>query len=556
MKANVFKWLGSLLLMVVAIVTGAASGVMMADAVAMTDGGKTIDGALTATAGADAVPDLYMSDVDKRITKIRPMATPIDQISRYSKAEDASSMEVKYYSVGTKPIRTILTAAVTAQASGTTVALSVENPSMFDERDTIRVVGVKGYKEDGATVAIEDLVLRVMSADTNGNPVVSAVNGKANADGLCIWLPAIANGATLIRMGRACGELDAQSGVFSNLPTSETQYCQNFMIQVEQSTFDQMWSEKEVDWTFSDLEEDSVFDMRLGMENTTLFGAKSKINHPLLKNQNLYFTGGLWWMAGKDIIVGAWDPIKGETVISDDNLVDLCKESFTGVGAGNKRKVLVAGSNLVAAFSKIKSEKYRMRDSVEAWNLKFKSFDTNFGEILLIHGELFDINDMSDYGFLFDPSFLTKKVFLAFKRSVLDLKQSGQRNSKAVVLQEVSCMYLRYKKAHARIRLAPEGTLTPIISCEPSDLDITATTAKAEAATIVISGVNLTAAVTATLTGTDKALFTKAGTLSAAGGTLVITYTPVAAGTHVARLTLSSTGAEDVVISLQGTAAE
>lgn len=175
--------------MVVAIVTGAASGVMMADAVAMTDGGKTIDGALTATAGADAVPDLYMSDVDKRITKIRPMATPIDQISRYSKAEDASSMEVKYYSVGTKPIRTILTAAVTAQASGTTVALSVENPSMFDERDTIRVVGVKGYKEDGATVATEDLVLRVMSADTNGNPVVSAVNGKANADGLRIWLP-------------------------------------------------------------------------------------------------------------------------------------------------------------------------------------------------------------------------------------------------------------------------------------------------------------------------------------------------------------------------------
>lgn len=551
-KIDFFKYVGSLLLILIAFVTGASGGVLMADAVAMTDGGQTIDGALTVTEGTAAVSDLYMSDVDQRITKIRPMATPIDQISRYSKALDASSMEIKYYSVGTRPIKTILTDAVTAQSSGTTVALTVENPSMFDEADTIRVVGVKGFVNGTATRSAEDLVLRVHGADTSGNPVVYAVNGKSNGNGLNIWLPALSADTILIRMGRACGELDAQSGIFSNLPTPETQYCQNFMMQVEQSTFDKMWSEKEVQWTFSDLEEDGIFDMRLGQENTYLFGAKGLIQHPLMKNQSIYFTEGIWWMAGKDIVVGSWDPIKGEVYITDDELVDITKDLFTGVGVGNKRKILFAGSDLLAAFSKIKSEKFRMREAVEAWNLKFKSFDTEFGEILVIHHELFDQNEMSKSGLVIDPAFLTKKVFLSFQKNALDLKKSGTRNSKAVVLQEVACLYLRYKKAHARMVLAPEGDLTPIITCTPADLTFAATTTAPQAKSLVITGTNLTAAVTATISGGDSAKFTKAGTLTTDGGTLVITYTPTAAATNSARLTLSSTGAADVIVSLEG----
>lgn len=551
-KIAVFKWVGSLLLVMLALVTGATSGVMMADAVALADGGKTVDGALTVTEGKAAVSELYMSDVDQRITKIRPMATPIDQISRYSKALDASSMEIKYYSVGTRPIKTVLNTAVTAQASGTTVALDVENPAMFDEADTIRVIGVKGRVNGTATLSTEDLVLRVLNADTNGNPVVYAVNGVTNGSGLNIWLPAIAKDAILIRMGRACGELDAQSGIFSNLPTSETQYCQNFMMQVEQSTFDKMWNEKEVEWSFSDLEEDGIFDMRLGQENTYLFGAKGLVQHPLMKNQSVYFTGGIWWMAGKDIVVGEWDAVKGETVITDDELVNIAKELFTGVGVGNKRKILFAGSDLLAAFSKIKSEKFRMREAVEAWDLKFKSFDTEFGEILVIHHELFNLNEMSKSGLVIDPSFLTKKVFMSFQNNALNLKDAGIRNSKAVVLQEVACLYLRYKKAHARMVLAPEGNLTPIISCTPASMTFAATTTAPSAATLVITGKNLTETVVATITGTDGAKFTKAGTLSADGGTLVVTYTPTAATTNSARLTLASAGAADVIVSLEG----
>ena len=209
-------------------------------------------------------------------------------------------------------------------------------------------------------------------------------------------------------MGKACGELDVQTGRFNNIPMPETQYCQNFMIQVEQSTFDKI-AAKEVNWNFSDIEEDGVYDMRLAMENTYLFGVKQVIKHIAKDGMNTWFTGGIWWMAGKDIEVGEWDTDKKCAIITDENLVDITKDLFVGTGIGNKRKILFCGSDMLSAFSKIKSEKFRLKDTVEVWNLKFKSWDTDFGEVLTIHHELFDVNGMSDCGFAMDPEYLSKK---------------------------------------------------------------------------------------------------------------------------------------------------
>ncbi|MEG1545505.1 MAG: hypothetical protein RR382_13460, partial [Tannerellaceae bacterium] len=87
--------------MLLAVLVGAPGSVCMAAAVDLPDGGKQVatgvggEGAATETGGREANPDLYLSDIDKRITKIRPMATPIDQISRYAKSVDSKSMEVK-----------------------------------------------------------------------------------------------------------------------------------------------------------------------------------------------------------------------------------------------------------------------------------------------------------------------------------------------------------------------------------------------------------------------------------------------------------------------------
>ena len=372
-------------------------------------------GIMTETQGRrDGDANFYMSDVDKRIVKIRPMATPIDQISRYAKSQSCDSFEVKYYSVGTRPIECKTSAAVAKQTSGASVSLPVDDANMFTLDDTIRVVGVKGTHDDKGVAYpadsdnVPDLVLCVCGKDPNSNlPVVYAVNGDLDSNGFATLVPAIPAGTTLVRMGKACGELDVQTGRFNNIPKPETQYCQNFMIQVEQSTFDKI-AAKEVNWSFSDIEEDGVYDMRLSQENTYLFGVKNVIKHVAKDGMNTWFTGGIWWMAGKDIEVGTWNDATKTAEISDENLVDITKDLFVGTGIGNKRKILFCGSDMLSAFSKIKSEKFRLKDTVEVWNLKFKSWDTDFGEILTIHHELFDANGMSDCGFALDPEYLLK----------------------------------------------------------------------------------------------------------------------------------------------------
>ncbi len=461
---------------VVTAVVSASTGVMMADASSLPDAGKTEggegtidatgDGIVTETRGrADGDANFYMSDVDKRIVKIRPMATPIDQISRYAKSSASNSFEVKYYSVGTREIKCTTTAEIAKQTTGASVKLPVADTNMFTLDDTIRVVGVKGVTDDKGNAYNQsdencpDLVLCVCGKDAETNmPIVYAVNGNVDSSSKQpILVPAIASGTTLVRMGKACGELDVQTGRFNNIPMPETQYCQNFMIQVEQSTFDKI-AAKEVNWGFSDVEEDGVYDMRLAMENSFLFGVKNVIKHTSKDGMSTWFTGGLWWMAGKDIEVGTWDSTNNCAVISDDNLVDITKDLFVGTGIGNKQKILFCGSDMLSAFSKIKSEKFRLKDTVEAWNLKFKSWDTDFGEVLTIHHELFDVNGMSDCGFALDPEYLSKKTHVSWARNVLDLQKAGIRRTDAVVIQEVSCLYLRYAKAHARLRLAKAGS--------------------------------------------------------------------------------------------------
>nr|DAQ03778.1 MAG TPA: hypothetical protein [Caudoviricetes sp.] len=464
------SFLCRIMLTLLAIVMGASNGVLTANASALPDAGKTnagaegtggTDGIATETQGrTDGDENFYMSDVDQRIIKIRPMATPVDQISRFAKSSSCDSFVVKYYSVGTREIKCTTTKKVEAMTTGASTSLPVSDTNMFTLDDTIRVVGVKGVTDPNTGKAytgsnIPDLVLCVCGKDASTNvPTVYAVNGSMdNTSKQPIFVPEIKSGATLVRMGKACGELDVQTGRFNNIPMPETQYCQNFMIQVEQSTFEKIAS-KEVNWNFSDLEEDGIYDMRLAMENSYLFGVKNVIKHIAKEGMNTWFTGGIWWMAGKDIEVGKWDAAKNCAVISDEDLVDITKDLFVGTGIGNKRKILLCGSDMLSAFSKIKSDKFRLKDTVEVWNLKFKSWDTDFGEVLTVHHELFDVNGMSDCGFALDPEYLSKKTHISWGRNILDLKKAGIRNTDAVVIQEVSCLYLRYAKAHARMKLA------------------------------------------------------------------------------------------------------
>lgn len=72
--------------------------------------------------------------------------------------------------------------------------------------------------------------------------------------------------------------------------------------------------------------------------------------------------------------------------------------------------------------------------------------------------------------------------------------------------------------------------------------------------TVNVTGLNLTGSITATVGGQDASMFSVSpASLGISGGELTISYAPTGVGNHTATITLSSAGAEDVTITVNGT---
>ena len=381
---------------------------------------------LTTEVTNQAVPGLLTNAIDKAVVKIRPMATPIDQISRMGHVRSVDSMDVDYYSVDTRvDSDSVISAEVSAESAGDDnplYVLTVSHPSRFEATETF------GYGADGV-----DSVGYVVEKNADGTLLCASVKGD---------LSELASGGKIIRMGRAATQLDVQSPQFSALPVKNTNYCQIFKMQIEQSVVMKL-SHKEIGWDFTDQQEAAVYDMRMGMEKQFLFGKKAKVYDPR-KQETVTFTGGIWDQAGKEIDV----TLNG---FDSKALVDMLRQAFTD-NSGSRRKVLIAGSELIAALNRIEqTHVITARDQVTAWSIDFSELQSKLGRLYVVFSDIFDVMGMAGNGIIVDPEYIQKHVFIPFNAERLDLRGSGQRNTEAMVLTEASCLTLRYPEAHARV---------------------------------------------------------------------------------------------------------
>lgn len=402
-------------------------------------GGKHIGGEpLTLTNSKEVAPELLRNEVDSRIVKIRPMATPIDQISRHAGSRPCGSMTVEYYSVDTKAIEATLTedsTPITTWGKIQGATLKTDCNSIFEASETIMVPGIDVINTAGE---VETLVLYVVSKDNAGISVVSA----NNYDGRSITVPTLEKGTKLIRMGRAAAELDVQTPQFEALPQKKSNNCQIFKAQVEQSTLHKI-ANKEVGWSFSDQEEAAITDMRRGMEKNFLFGSCTTITDPV-KNTDIMLTGGIWNQAGKEASY-----TRGGLDLN--RLIEISREAFTGNG-GSSKKLLIGGTMLIEDLNKLEHTKMiGASETMTRWGLDFTEIVTKFGRLYVLASEIFDQCGHAYDGLILDPEYITKYSHVPFKTERLDLRTSGQRNTEAIVITEASCLVLRYPQAHVRV---------------------------------------------------------------------------------------------------------
>ncbi len=387
---------------------------------------------LTTTITESVEPGLLRSHVDERIARIRPSSTPLDQISRMVGARRAGSMKVDYYSVDTKPGSTIVTATVSSSEvkAGGTFDVNVKDKGVISVSETVMFPDVK--MPDGSPLVC--YVDKVTDTTVSLRPI--GAEGAAS-----VSVPAIRTGASVVRMGRAAGELDVQTGCYTALPKKGFNYCQIFKAQVEESMLQRL-ADKEVGWTFSDQEESAIVDMRLGMEKSYLFGCRSRLD--MADGSQVMLTGGIWAQAGREV---RYKPAE----LTEDVLAGILCKAFTN-GGGSTQKVLLAGSELIAALSRL--DKVRVvsdGDKKVVWGIDFDRITSKFGTVYVKLSEIFDSCGMPANGIIVDPEYITKYTHIPFKAERISFHKQGLRNTEGVVLTEASCLVLRYPDAHMRI---------------------------------------------------------------------------------------------------------
>lgn len=414
--------------------TDGANAAMAATVVAGAAGaGKGVEGSpLTLPAMEDAAPGLLRSEIDQRIVKIRPMSTPLDQISRYGGARSAGSMKVEYYAVDTKPVEASLSEAYSPSSGVTSGVFKTTNNAIFQPSTTIMVPS----REVGT--AKQPLVLYVTKMDPDTGVTVVAVNNFVSG---AATVPALAKDTKLVRMGRAAKELDVMTAQFEAVPNKLDNYCQIFKAQVEQSTLVKM-SNKEVGWSFSDQEEAAIIDLRLGMEKSFLFGSKSRFT-ATGETEEVMLTGGIWNQTNHE-----W---KYPASLTETQLIKMCRKAFSN-NAGSTRKILLAGSDLIEKINCVEHSRILQgAQAVTKWGLDFTEIHSKFGTLYVLLSEVFDQCGHPDYGMVIDPEYITKYSHIPFRTERLNLRQSGLRNTDAIVITEASCLVLRYPNAHMRI---------------------------------------------------------------------------------------------------------
>jgi hypothetical protein len=373
--------------------------------------------------------------VSKFVTTIKPDEYALDTWLRtIGKTEKATNRKHLFETVTYKPWTDQLGAAFTA-ANGSgdaSVALTVDNVSMWDIDDTIIVDGYTGG--DGLPLQLH---VTAVGASTI---TVTASNGVVVSSAVTQRLPSLLDNTVLRRIAPSKAELDIRHATGQSVPVTDYNYVQTFMTEISRSLLETQTS-TESGYSYQDRKMEKLYELRSAMERAVLFGVRSQYTVGTEKHWTL---GGVTNSITQEIEYG---PGEGAVSVTLANIIDAL-QVITESAAGSDQRILLAGSDLISALDKIAYDKNVMsREDVIYHGIRCTKLVSSHlpGGVHVKLSKTLNQYGWDSKGIFLDMEQVVKASMLPMTSTPLKLMESGQsRVADAVAITEDFTISTRY----------------------------------------------------------------------------------------------------------------
>ena len=403
----------------------------------------TVAGTVTVDSES-SVTELLSEEIEKIIVEETRALSPVNCIIKQMRSGSKTGvLNPKYFSIAEKALSTSVTTKYTPAATPLSViTIDVADSSMFTKRETIAIVGVKSYNgKEGTEESTVRRLMAIVVKREEGQLKIQVVNGKIGASKKPTFADEIPAGAKIVRMGKAESEKAMKTDSTAQMPELDENYCQNFMLQVEESEWSQIHT-KNANHGFSEFLKMALNDFATTKELSFLFGVKSETKDP--------DTGET--LRTCDGIIQKIDKVfnYGSTGMTEKIMADIMQMLFDG-NNGNSTRFAFLGSDLYLKFQQIPAFQKQIdgsKDPNVIFGLEFDRIKYGGNTLMLMKHPLFAYAEFSDCGICLDMDHIGERVFKPFTKNNLDLKTSGEMNADVMSASEVVCPVVKNRDTH------------------------------------------------------------------------------------------------------------
>lgn len=412
--------------------------------------GETMRGTVTTTKApkADGTvedQDINRPTISKKITKINPSLFPMDTLLRELESVPCSSFEYQYYSVRGRGVQSKIKTpyTVTGGSESGPKQITVTNAHIFSQDGNILfpTMNVDNTTKTATPVAsgglsLNPLICHIVATDSIAQDKITIYPINAAV------LPALPADTPIYRLGVAKHENAGMSEDPSQMPYSDSNYCQIHMTTVSEGLYQKL-SEKDVNFGLLDMREQALLDFRMTNEADALFGVKERFVDPVTRKVK-YMSDGLVRKIEKHLDMGS------ESKITNDLLYGWCSDVFCG-NNGSERRIMFYGKD----FGRQMAGAATVQKQLEAgsteivFGITFHRISTPDGELLMKPHDLLNEYGYSKAAMVIDPANVYRAIQKPLEATELDRDKTGLSRSDDVRIDESHTLAVTNPDAHA-----------------------------------------------------------------------------------------------------------